>query len=181
LWGIRHRREYAAKKTYGVTDTRIPSRQDVQYLEPEAKCTGALLSPSTGVVDSHSRKKLSILADTGAHGATLALQTAVDDAQINTSIQKMCLHMEGTWIICNTVVNSAGLWAHQIASLIRKNHVWKPPKQFFAKGPIFDWKANPPLLLYWSNPVSQVLRAMAFKRTTRGRSNFGELMTAKIS
>jgi hypothetical protein len=37
------------------------------------------------------------------------------------------------------------------------------------------------LLLYWSNPVSQVLRAMAFKRTTRGRSNFGELMTAKIS
>jgi hypothetical protein len=37
------------------------------------------------------------------------------------------------------------------------------------------------VLLYWSNPVSQVLRAMAFKRTTRGRSNFGELMTAKIS
>jgi hypothetical protein len=37
------------------------------------------------------------------------------------------------------------------------------------------------LLLYWSNPVSQVLRAMAVKRTTRGRSNFGELMTAKIS
>jgi hypothetical protein len=29
--------------------------------------------------------------------------------------------------------------------------------------------------------VSQVLRAMAFKRTARGRSNFGELMTVKIS
>jgi hypothetical protein len=41
--------------------------------------------------------------------------------------------------------------------------------------------ANAHLLLYWSNPVSQVLRAMAFKRTTRGRSNFGELVTAKIS
>jgi hypothetical protein len=40
---------------------------------------------------------------------------------------------------------------------------------------------GPRMLLYWSNPVSQVLRAMAFKRTTRGRSNFGELMTAKIS
>jgi hypothetical protein len=35
------------------------------------------------------------------------------------------------------------------------------------------------VLLYGSNPVSQVLRAMAFKRTTRGRSNFGELMTVK--
>ncbi len=42
-------------------------------------------------------------------------------------------------------------------------------------------ECNFSLLLYWSNPVSQVLRAMAFKRTTRGRSNFGELMTAKIS
>jgi hypothetical protein len=38
-----------------------------------------------------------------------------------------------------------------------------------------------PLLLYWSNLVSQVLRAMAVKRTTRGRSNFDELMTVKIS
>jgi hypothetical protein len=37
------------------------------------------------------------------------------------------------------------------------------------------------MFLYWSNPVSQVLRAMAVKRTTRGRSNFGELMTVKIS
>jgi hypothetical protein len=47
-----------------------------------------------------------------------------------------------------------------------------------------DWVSLGPdsnLLLYWSNPVSQVLRAMAFKQTTHGRSNFGELMTVKIS
>jgi hypothetical protein len=37
------------------------------------------------------------------------------------------------------------------------------------------------LLLNWSNPASQVRGAMAFKRTTRGRSNFGKLMTVKIS
>jgi hypothetical protein len=37
------------------------------------------------------------------------------------------------------------------------------------------------VLLNWSNPVSQVLRAIAVKRTTRGRYNFGELMTVKIS
>jgi hypothetical protein len=47
------------------------------------------------------------------------------------------------------------------------------------QGPGHD--LDPGVLLYWSNPVSQVLRAMAFKRTTRGRSNFGELMTVKIS
>lgn len=127
----------------GVTDTRILSRQDVQYLEPEVECVGALLSPSTGVIDSHSFF-LSILADAEAHGATLALQTAVDDAQINTNNQKVCLHAEGTWIECDTVVNSAGLWAHQIASLIHNNHVWKPPKQFFAKGTYFRLEGKPP-------------------------------------
>jgi hypothetical protein len=47
--------------------------------------------------------------------------------------------------------------------------------------PIWSYNGNVAVLLYWSNPVSQVLRAMAFKRTTRGRSNFGELMTVKIS
>jgi hypothetical protein len=46
---------------------------------------------------------------------------------------------------------------------------------------LYVGKTSSKMLLYWSNPVSQVLRAMAFKRTTRGRSNFGELMTAKIS
>jgi hypothetical protein len=44
-----------------------------------------------------------------------------------------------------------------------------------------DFLTKALMLLYWSNPVSQVLRAMAFKRTTSGRSNFGELMTVKIS
>jgi hypothetical protein len=46
---------------------------------------------------------------------------------------------------------------------------------------IVEKVASDNLLLYWSNPVSQVLRAMAFKRTACGRSNFGELMTVKIS
>jgi hypothetical protein len=51
------------------------------------------------------------------------------------------------------------------------------PYQFFYREKVY----NALLLLYWSNPVSQVLRAMAVKRTTRGRSIFGELMTVKIS
>ena len=65
----------------GVEDTRILSREDVRLLEPEVECCGALMSPSTGVVDSHSYF-LSLLADAEDNGATLALHTSVDDATI---------------------------------------------------------------------------------------------------
>ena len=38
----------------GVTDVRFISREDVKFLEPEIECLGALHSPSSGVVDSHT-------------------------------------------------------------------------------------------------------------------------------
>jgi hypothetical protein len=50
-----------------------------------------------------------------------------------------------------------------------------------AMSQVCSWFHKGVLLLYWSNLVSQVLRAMAVKRTTHGRSNFVELMTVKIS
>ena len=125
----------------GVSDIRLLTPEDVQYLEPEVKCVGALLSPSTGVVDSHSFC-LSLLADAENHGETLALNTKVDDATILDG--KVCLHADGTWIQCDYVVNSSGLWAHQVASLIHKNHIWRPPPHYFAKGTYFRLEGKPP-------------------------------------
>ena len=37
----------------GVDDLRFLSRKEVHALEPELACAGALLSPSTGIIDSH--------------------------------------------------------------------------------------------------------------------------------
>jgi len=37
----------------GVTDLAPLTAKEAMALEPELKCTGALLSPSTGIVDSH--------------------------------------------------------------------------------------------------------------------------------
>ncbi|CAB9499404.1 L-2-hydroxyglutarate dehydrogenase, mitochondrial [Seminavis robusta] len=96
----------------GVLDTRIlTTKEDVQVLEPNIQAVGALWSPSTGVINSHSFM-LSLLADAEDHGATLA-----------------------------TVVNSAGLWAHQVAQSIHhyNNHnCWSIPRQYFAKGNYFQ-------------------------------------------
>lgn len=41
----------------GVNDIRFLSEQEIQELEPNIKCVGALISPSTGIVDSHSLMK----------------------------------------------------------------------------------------------------------------------------
>ena len=125
----------------GVEDTRILSREDVRLLEPEVECCGALMSPSTGVVDSHSYF-LSLLADAEDNGATLALHTSVDDATIVDG--KVRLHADGVWIECDKVVNSAGLWAHKVASRIHNNHHWQPPPHFFAKGTYFRLEGKPP-------------------------------------
>jgi hypothetical protein len=81
-------------------------------------------------------------------------------------------------------VNMAGNWC-TLCGLSAKE--WSPADH--DKGELWTLEAMAAVresislgvLLYWSNPVSQVLRAMAFKRTTRGRSHFGELMTVKIS
>lgn len=37
----------------GVSDLRHLSAAEASALEPQLRCTAALLSPSTGVVDSH--------------------------------------------------------------------------------------------------------------------------------
>jgi L-2-hydroxyglutarate oxidase LhgO len=120
----------------GVHDTQIISAQQVQELEPEVQCLGALWSPSTGVVDSHSFM-LSLLADAEDHGATLALHSGIvsdhdensnrppgDNIDNNFSANSgdgIYLPLDDdAFLQCKIVVNSAGLWAHHVAKAIHK-------------------------------------------------------------
>src|SRR5690606_34174457 len=52
----------------GVDDLTVLSGPEAQALEPELYCLGALLSPSTGILDSHAYM-LSLQADAEAAGA----------------------------------------------------------------------------------------------------------------
>ncbi|CAB9526989.1 L-2-hydroxyglutarate dehydrogenase, mitochondrial [Seminavis robusta] len=115
----------------GVLDTRIlTTKEDVQVLEPNIQAVGALWSPSTGVINSHSFM-LSLLADAEDHGATLALHS-----KLNTDF---------TTTACSTGTGMdrrelAGLWAHQVAQSIHhyNNHNCCIPRQYFAKGNYFQ-------------------------------------------
>jgi L-2-hydroxyglutarate oxidase LhgO len=52
------------------------SRDAARALEPALECSAALLSPSTGIIDSHALM-LSLLGDAERAGAVLALQSRV--------------------------------------------------------------------------------------------------------
>lgn len=119
----------------GVVDVELYTRDQVQELEPQIECFGALWSPSTGVLDSHSFM-VSLLADAENQGATLALNSKVHSGSIGSD-DDIHLNVDGTTIVCKAVVNSAGLWADQVAQQIHRNTRWKPPRQYFAKGNYF--------------------------------------------
>ena len=61
-------------KTYandnGIIDLKWLSQQEVKVLESEIKCTHALFSPSTGVIDSYAFM-LSLLSDSKKYDAEL--------------------------------------------------------------------------------------------------------------
>ena len=60
----------------GVDDLQWLSAAQAQALEPALRCTAALLSPSTGIVDSHGLM-LALQGDAESHGAWVALRSPV--------------------------------------------------------------------------------------------------------
>jgi L-2-hydroxyglutarate oxidase LhgO len=123
-------------RSNGVNDVRILSKADVQFLEPDVECVGALLSPSTGVLDSHTYYQ-NLLAD--CEGSSIAFQSEVEDVRFVNG--QICLKAnDGTWICCDHFVNCTGLNASLLATKIHEStgaSKWQPPKQYFAKGTYF--------------------------------------------
>jgi L-2-hydroxyglutarate oxidase LhgO len=152
----------------GVTDVTPLSKEDVQYMEPEIECLGALMSPSSGVVDSHTFF-VNMLGDCEDAGAMVALNTEVTNAEIcnkngDTMFQLDSIDTqsgETTRISCDAVVNSAGLWAGSIAKLFHKSQKdgdvapWQPPRQYFAKGTYFSLHGPSPTFQHLIYPVPE--------------------------
>ncbi|MDA8261097.1 MAG: NAD(P)/FAD-dependent oxidoreductase [Betaproteobacteria bacterium] len=126
----------AKARANGVEDLQFLARNEARALEPALECTAALLSPSTGIVDSHGLM-LALLGDAERHGAVLALQTpvlggaVVDDGIVletgGEPTNAMRLH-------ATTVVNCAGLGAQGIADTLRGLPPETVPPLHYAKG-----------------------------------------------
>ena len=126
----------------GVTSLTILSRDDVKYLEPEVECYGALLSPETGVLNSHEYM-ISLLGEAENHGAVLALNTKVDC--VSSDLNGFTVQSDGIDLKCDILINGAGLFAGHIAfqlfhnmSTLNSVQSINPSnsinRQYFAKG-----------------------------------------------
>ena len=100
----------------GVADLQWLSREQALALEPQLVCQAALLSPSTGIIDSHGLM-LSLLGDVENAGGLLATHSKVKsiaalDGKAQAAIKIEVSGDEGdTTLIARSVVNAAGLGA----------------------------------------------------------------------
>ena len=105
----------------GVRDLQLLSAQQAQALEPQLACRGALLSPSTGIVDSHALM-VSLLGDAENHGAVLVCRTAV--CHVAFDERKACYQLhtqsegQNAVITARQVINAAGHGAVRIVNSV---------------------------------------------------------------
>jgi L-2-hydroxyglutarate oxidase LhgO len=143
--------EIATLKTYvqkaegnGVTDLRWLSRDELRGLEPEVECVAGFLSPSTGIVDSHALM-LAYQGDAENSGAAIVFKSPIESGAVGT--EGIVLNVGGDepmTIACRSVVNSAGLFAQNIARSLEGMPAQKIPPQYFAKAHYFTLSGKPP-------------------------------------
>ena len=132
----------------GVPDLQALSAGQARALEPALACVGALLSPSTGIIDSHALM-LSLLGDAERAGAMLALCAPVHSVRLTP--QGIELTVGGsdpgqadTRLRARQVVNSAGLNAPALARRIDGLAPDAVPQDHLAKGCYFTLSGKAP-------------------------------------
>lgn len=121
----------------GVGDLRCLSVEEAKELEPALACEGALLSPSTGIVDSHSLM-LSYLGEAEECGAMVAFHSPVERGNVEDRGIRLVVGGENPMkLLASQVINCAGLLAPKVASAIGGLPGELVPQAFFCKGSYF--------------------------------------------
>lgn len=116
-------------------------RAGARAIEPEVDCVAALLSPTTGIVDSHAFM-LSLLGEAEDHGASIAYQTPVK--RIERAQDGWIVEVEGLRLEASVVVNAAGLDAQSVAATIDALDPTLIPRRYLAKGCYFTYAGKVP-------------------------------------
>ena len=126
----------------GVDDLQWLSAEQATALEPALRCTAALLSPSTGIVDSHGLM-LALQGDVENAGGIVALHGALAGAECTAA--GMVLQMaDGSRLLAPVVVNAAGLHAPDLARRFEGMPTGLLPQAHYAKGNYFTLAARAP-------------------------------------
>ncbi len=128
----------------GVDDLRPLTAAQAKALEPRLSARAALLSPSTGIVDSHGLM-LALLGDAEAHGAALALKSPLLRAEARGD--GFLIEVGGgepMRLACGILINSAGLHAAKVAAAIDGLAARHVPALRYARGNYFALAGRAP-------------------------------------
>jgi L-2-hydroxyglutarate oxidase LhgO len=128
----------------GVRDMQLLSGNAACEVEPALKCDAALLSPSTGIIDSHAYM-LALRGDAEAAGAALAFHTPLLRAKaVAGRIEIDAGGDTPATLQCDLLVNAAGLNAPAVARAVEGMPLTLIPRAYLAKGNYFSCSKKVP-------------------------------------
>ncbi|KAL2464622.1 FAD-dependent oxidoreductase family protein [Forsythia ovata] len=134
----------------GVEGLKLMEGCEAMRMEPELQCVKALLSPASGIVDTHSLL-LSLMGEAESYGTTFSYNTTVigghcdkDRIQLHVSESKAIKNHDGrsllqpdVVLIPRLLVNSAGLGALALSKRFSGLDAGVIPTPYFARGCYF--------------------------------------------
>ena len=129
----------------GVDDLELLTASQAVALEPSLHAMGALLSPSTGIINGRAYM-LALLGEAELHGASLALNSRVQSMQSTATglqLSVLCDGVEET-LFADLVVNAAGHQAIALANTCDAVAAEKIPRAYLAKGNYFSLAGRSP-------------------------------------
>lgn len=157
----------------GVEGLELIGGNAARALEPELNCVSALVSPETGIIDSHSYM-LALQGDLEDRGGMVAFGTPVE--RLTRDGGGWTVHFGGAepgTMQVDAVINSAGLGAQALASNIEGYPAERVPKLVFAKGNYFGYAGRPAFSrLIYPTPVDGGL-GVHVTLDLAGRMRFG--------
>lgn len=126
----------------GVNDLTWLTAEQAQAIEPNLVCKAAVLSPSTGIVDSHGLM-LALQGDMENAGGILVLNSPVLTANVSSNAILLGA-VDGTCLSTKTLVNAAGLTAPALARRFTGLAATHIPEAYYAKGNYFTLAGKSP-------------------------------------
>ncbi|MEP0069107.1 NAD(P)/FAD-dependent oxidoreductase [Pyruvatibacter sp.] len=128
----------------GVDDLTFLNRDEALALEPHLKCDGALLSPSTGIIDSHGLM-MSYQGEAEEHGGAIAFGTSIERVEVTGSGFTITTGGEAAAVVtAKRFINAAGPFAPGLADRIEGLAADHKPKAFYCKGNYYSLQGRAP-------------------------------------
>jgi L-2-hydroxyglutarate oxidase LhgO len=160
----------------GVTDLEILTAAQARALEPELSCVAAVLSPSTGVIDSHAMM-VALEGHVRAEGGTVILNHAVEGVGIggdgSFELSIAAGEEAPSRLSARNLVLAAGLGATRLGERVPNRSGYSVPQIYPARGHYYALASKVPFRhLVYPMPESGWL-GIHLTLDVAGRAKFG--------